>query len=59
MNWKNIAHEKPALQKQILVLIKNKVASVAKFNGDCFTEDELEVENVTHWAYLPELPIMN
>jgi hypothetical protein len=48
MNWKNIETEKPKSSKQILVLIDSRVASVAKYNGESFTDDGLEIEDVTH-----------
>jgi hypothetical protein len=56
MKWINILNEMPSEQEQILVLINSQVASVAKFNGFDFTDDGLDVENVTHWCYLPKIP---
>jgi len=56
MKWISIQDEKPKPTKQLLILISGRIASVAKFNGLDFTEDELDVEDVTHWCYLPEIP---
>lgn len=58
MNWIDIKDEIPEPQEQILVLISSRVASVAKFNGFSFTDDGLDVEDVTHWCYLPEIPLL-
>lgn len=55
MKWIDISNESPMPQEQILVLISNRVASVVKFNGFNFTDDGLDVEDVTHWCYLPEI----
>jgi hypothetical protein len=57
MKWINFLNEKPSEQAQILVLIDKRVATVAKFNGYNFTEDGLDVEDVTHWCYLPDAPL--
>lgn len=56
MKWINVENEMPEPQNQILILICGKVASIAKFNGFCFTEDGLDVDDVTHWCYIPEIP---
>ena len=50
-------NETPKPQDQILVLISGKFATVVKFNGFNFTDDGLDVDEVTHWLYLPEIPI--
>lgn len=56
MEWIDIRNKKPSKQNQILVLIDGRVASVVKYNGYNFTEDGLDVEDVTHWCYLTEPP---
>ncbi|NCB84420.1 MAG: hypothetical protein EOM44_07975 [Bacteroidia bacterium] len=58
MKWIEISNERPKPQEQLLVLISNRVASVVKFNGFNFTDDGLDVDDVTHWCYLPEIPIL-
>lgn len=55
MKWIDINTETPIAQEQILVLISNRVASVVKYNGLNFTDDGLDVDDVTHWCYLPEI----
>lgn len=57
MNWIDIENETPTPQEQILVLISERVASVVKYNGFNFTDDGLDVDDVTHWTYLPEIPV--
>jgi hypothetical protein len=56
MNWIDIKDGIPKPQEQILVLISNRVATVAKFNGFNFTDDGLDIEDVTHWCYIPKIP---
>lgn len=57
MMWIAIKNEKPKPQEQVLVLISGKIAMVVKYNGYNFTDDGLDVDDVTHWSYLPEIPI--
>jgi hypothetical protein len=53
MNYWNILETvKPNICQQLLVLINGQIAVIAKFDGYYFTEDGLEIENVTHWMYL-------
>lgn len=58
MKWISIKKEKPKPQEQILVLALNRVAMVVKFNGFDFTDDGLDVDDITHWSYLPEFPVL-
>jgi hypothetical protein len=55
MQWIDINIELPEITDQLIVLVENRVAMIAKFNGDGFTDDELEIEDVTHWCYLPKI----
>lgn len=56
-DWQSINKKlRPAVGTFVIVLINNKNATIAKWVGDCFCEDELLVEDVTHWANLPSLP---
>jgi hypothetical protein len=56
MKWKKRNEKLPNPNEIVFVLIKQGIPSVAKFSGDCFTEDGLEVKNVTHWMSIPEFP---
>ena len=57
MYWISTKKEMPKEQNQILVLIDGRHALVAKYNGFSFTDDGLEVEDITHWCYLPKIPL--
>jgi hypothetical protein len=56
MKWIDINKRLPKSNKIVFVLIKQGIPSIAKFSEYCFTEDGLEVEDVTHWMSIPELP---
>jgi len=53
MKWILISKNKPQLHQIVLGLIKGKIPVIVKFSGDCFTEDGLEVKNITHWVTIP------
>jgi hypothetical protein len=56
MKWININKKSPRENEIVFVLIKQGIPSVAKFSKYCFTEDGLEIENITHWMPIPEIP---
>jgi hypothetical protein len=56
MNWISVFKKMPNKRENLLVLLKSGKPVVAKFDGDFFTEDELLVEDITHWLYIPDIP---
>lgn len=56
MTWINIKEQNPQQKEIVYVLINNGIPSVAKYSYDSFTENGLEVENVTHWMSIPIIP---
>lgn len=55
MKWISVKEKLPSLNEIVFALIEGKFPTVAKFSGDCFTDDGLEVEDVTHWMQIPSL----
>jgi hypothetical protein len=55
MKWLSVNQTLPSLGQMVSALVKNKIPLVVKFSGDCFTDDGLEVENVTHWMEIPSV----
>ena len=55
MRWISINQELPSLSQIVFALINGKFPVVSKFSGDCFTDDGLEVEDVTHWMEIPNI----
>jgi len=53
MKWISINEKQPLLNEIVFALINTKIPVVVKFSGDFFTDDELEVEYVTHWMQVP------
>jgi hypothetical protein len=56
MKWIKINEKSPRQNEIVFVLLKQGIPSVAKFSANCFTEDGLEIEKVTHWMSIPEIP---
>jgi len=57
MKWISVIKQTPRKRNNILVLLKSGVSTVANFDGECFNEDGLDVEDITHWIYIPKIPI--
>ena len=54
MKWISIKQKKPLVNQTVFALIKNKIPVIVKFSQNCFTDDGLEVENISHWRPIPE-----
>ena len=54
--WYHVKENLPTKEETIVILLDNRVPLVARFNGFEFTDDGLEIQNVTHWMRLPAIP---
>lgn len=56
MNWIPILSARPLPSYQLLVLYKNNIADVVKYDGNDFTSDgfEIDINCISYWSYLPE-----
>lgn len=55
MKWISIKERKPSINQIVFALIKRRIPVVVKFVGECFTDDGLEIKNITHWITIPAI----
>lgn len=56
MEWISVVKQKPAEGSYVVVLYHQGGLSVAKYNGVHFSDDDLLVEDISHWLPLPPKP---
>ena len=54
MEWILLIKKRPAISQIVFALINARTPVVVKFSGEWFTDDGLEVKNITHWSNIPK-----
>jgi|GEM_PF-7125226 len=56
MSWISVYERKPTIDSEVVVLYTSGSTTVARFDGELFSEDGLLVERISHWFELPRKP---